>query len=218
MSSLLKLVLRSLYERKITMATLIPSEKSLFNYYGRFGFSTAFYISRHIYDKTTISALNEAEAFKIERIEPESEKLPSLYEKYREYFTTHKLTIYKSFERFRQSVREHSYDRTETGFFSVGEGSAFVYFGDKNLFIRETTGIKKEALAESFIKKFNKPVIIEDIPEENNKIGLGMARILNLPMFLKKADKMLLNFSFNIKDDIIAENNIKTAYNSGDGV
>lgn len=216
MSYLLNLVLQSLSDRNQLLAILIPSEKSLFNYYNRFGFAAAFYIGKYVFNKDVFNSnFTDNITYEIERIETDSQKLPFLYDNYKKRFSNCNFTCYKPFERFKQSVSEHSYDKDKSGFYSVGEGSAFIYFGD-DIHAREVSGIENEVLAKSLIKKYNKSVVIEDLPEKNNKEELGMARILNIAGFLDKIKKdNNLEFAYNIKDDILPENNINIACKNG---
>jgi len=144
-------------------AILIPAEKSLFDYYSRFGFTTAFYV-----EQKEFLPINNGKKIYI----PSETEAKKFYPKYFDTFGTRVNTVYKSEELFYQSVAENLFDNTFSGVLTDGNSFAFASFGEK-IILREPVSDDIQSFAKAVAFNYGKPVTVS-LPTENREKPLGM--------------------------------------------
>ena len=163
MGKLIKDTLSALKTRGGDCAVLIPAEKSLFDFYSKFGFETAFSLDQ----KEFLPADNGTKIY----IPSESE-MKKFYPRYFDKYGKRKNTIYKSEEIFYQSVSENLFDTESSAVLTDGNSFAFTSFGDK-IILREPVSDDISSFAGAVAFKYDRPVIVS-LPTENIGIPLGM--------------------------------------------
>ena len=149
-------------------AVLIPAEKSLFDYYSRFGFTTAFYV-----EQKEFLPVNNGKKIYI----PSETETKKFYPKYFDTFGTRANTVYKSEELFYQSVAENLFDDTFPAVLTDGNSFAFASFGEK-IKLREFVGEDISSFSESVAEKYGRPVIAS-VPTDQRDIPIGMIYCYN---------------------------------------
>lgn len=163
MGKLLKDTLSTLKTRGGDCAVLIPAERSLFDFYSKFGFETAFYIDQ----KEFLPVDNGAKIYIPSEVEANK-----FYPRYFDKYGKRKNTIYKSEEIFYQSVSENLFDTESSAVLTDGNSFAFASFGDK-IILREPVSDDISSFAKAVAFKYGKTVTVS-LPTENRGTPLGM--------------------------------------------
>ncbi len=163
MSTLIKETLASSARERGDAAVLIPASHSLFDYYGKLGFKTAFYYENKVFS---------CERSNTEIYIPSVSEAEKLYPWYYDFYGKRENTLFKTEEIFCQSVKEHLYDTEVYSFFTDGENFAFASLGER-IDLYEFTGHDFESFARSVSAKYGLPVSVR-IPSGRNGTPLGM--------------------------------------------
>lgn len=163
MKRLILQTLDTLKSRGGVCAVLIPAERSLFDFYSRFGFETAFFVEQ----KEFLPEMIEKNIFI-----PSENEAKSFYPKYFERYGKRKNTVYKTEKIFYQSVSENLFDQTFSAIVSDGDDIAFVSIGDK-IILREYTGNDISAFSKAVAYKYQK-LVVSSLPGKKKDIPLGM--------------------------------------------
>ena len=163
MGKLLKDTLSTLKTRGGDCAVLIPAEKSLFDFYSKFGFETAFFLDQ----KEFLPFDNGVKIY----ITSESET-KKFYTHYFDKYGKRRNTVYKSEEIFSQSVSENLFDTASSAVLTDGNSFAFASFGEK-IILREPVADDISSFAKAVAFKYERPVIVS-LPIENRGTPLGM--------------------------------------------
>ncbi|MBQ2720795.1 MAG: GNAT family N-acetyltransferase [Clostridia bacterium] len=163
MGKLLTDTLSTLKTRGGDCAVLIPAERSLFDFYSKFGFETAFYIDQ----KEFLPVDNGAKIYIPSEVEANK-----FYPRYFDKYGKRKNTIYKSEEIFYQSVSENLFDTESSAVLTDGNSFAFASFGDK-IILREPVSDDISSFAKAVAFKYGKTVTVS-LPTENRGTPLGM--------------------------------------------
>ena len=158
------LISRSLeYVRSLCCGVcVIPMSSSLFSFYEKFGFETAFYIS----ERNGFDASAEISNDNSKNLSPEA-----CYSKYLEKYHRDGC-VYKTKDRFLQAVEEYSHPSQPSEFFVCGSQFAFVQREPARLLLREWVG-DETFLCKTLFQRYGLPVFVQDFPSEE-KIPLGM--------------------------------------------
>ena len=163
MGKLLSETLSVLKNRGGDVAVIIPATRSLFDYYAKFGFTTAFYIKKkEFYPKKTGKTVYV----------PTIDEAVGYYVKYFDCYAKMQNTLFKTEELFVQSVKENLFDGTFSSVLTDGENFAFASFHE-SVVLREFVGNGYDTFAEAVAWKYGRPVTL-CLPADNKEEPLGM--------------------------------------------
>lgn len=143
---------------------VIPVSESLYGFYEKFGFSTAFWISEQI--------VEPGESSSDSSIGFSSENPESYYD---EYFCKYAKDgyVYKTEERFLQAVKEYSHPTQPCEFCTYSDGCAFIQRNPVEILVREWTG-NADVLGKALAEHYHLPVRIQNPAGEGEKKPIGM--------------------------------------------
>jgi predicted acetyltransferase len=210
MGKLINSALKKLYDDGIPFCALIPSSEKLFDYYGRFGFST-------IYKAKTVKVNGNFRESNIGFEEINNATM--LSELYAKTIGKKEFAIKKTKEYFEFLLKDYDIMKSAKVFSVLKDKKIVGYFfceiNQNRVLIREVAlhDLDNEEFFSALKANFNKEIIVYMLLEENGVNGetvkMGMLRIINLTYVLSKwakvnpQEKMLVA----VKDDIISENN-----------
>lgn len=144
---------------------VIPVSESLYSFYERFGFSTAFYVSEQVFTPNDVSSPFNFIASKTD---------PASF--YEIYLSKYKKDgcVFKTGERFLQAVAEYRHPTQPCDFVQGEAGFAFVQRDSSELVVREWAGFSAPNLAAALISRYGLPVRIQDIPGEGELKPIAM--------------------------------------------
>ncbi len=143
---------------------VIPVSESLYEFYEKFGFSTAFWISEQVIESDGSSS-DDPISF--------SSEDPASY--YNEYFRKYAKDgcVYKTEERFLQAVKEYTHPTQPCEFCTYSDGFAFVQRNPAEILVREWTG-NADVLGKALGERYHLPVRIQSPTGEGEKHPIGM--------------------------------------------
>lgn len=167
---------------------VIPVSESLFSFYEKFGFQSAFSLSENIYTPEMM----EGEEVLI----PEPASLDVLYETYQEKYRIDGC-VFKTKDRFFQAVEEYNHPSQPTEFVVFGSDFAFVRKETSRVVALEWSGEEK-TLAKVLLKKYGLPVCIQGFPTDEKQKPLAMVYPFTEPLIsLENKEKLYLNCMYN---------------------
>ncbi len=211
MSDLLRKALRRIYKNNAHFSILIPQGKTLFDYYGNFGYTPVF--ERAILplppDTERIPGIRIERAGSLAAVSPK--KLYDFYDLSQKKYSGRILHEYKDFLYFLNEIFRNS------GFVYMATdekddicGLAFFSAQGNTVYENEASSFAIEHMINTRILTDSKKDVLRILPGKTPfSSPFGMGRIVNatavLELYAKNNPEM--NFSINLKDGIIENNN-----------
>lgn len=166
---------------------VIPMTQSLFSFYEKLGFETAFFID----ERTFSSECSEVDAEPSKNLSVEE-----CYSAYAEKYCKDGC-VYKTKERFLQAVEEYHHPSQASEFFVCGSQFAFVQRESSRILLREWVG-DEEFLKNTLFQRYGLPICVQDFPTQEGKIPFAMLRSFDpdLSERAKRGD-LYLNCMYN---------------------